>query len=87
MLWFQFMLGWIANQPADALWFLPRVSGGWRGVAWAVFIVQFAVPLFLLLIRAVKSSPRSLLQLAAVVLFMQLVFVYYLVVPPLRHRA
>ena len=32
MLWFQFMLGWIANQPADALWFLPRVSGGWR--AW-----------------------------------------------------
>jgi hypothetical protein len=84
MLWFQFMLGWIANQPADALWFLPRVSGGWRGVAWAIFIVQFAVPLFLLLMRAVKSSPRSLLQLAAVVLFMQLVFVYYLVVPPFQ---
>ena len=42
MLWFQFMLGWIANQPADALWFLPRVNGGWRGVAWAIFIVQFA---------------------------------------------
>ena len=32
--------------------------------------------------RAVKSSPRSVLKLAAVVLFMQLVFAYYLVVPP-----
>ena len=82
MLWFQFMLGWIANQPADALWFLPRVRGGWQGVAWAVFIAQFAVPLFLLLMRAVKSNPRLLGRLAGLVLFMQLVFVYYLVIPP-----
>jgi hypothetical protein len=82
MLWFQFMLGWIANQPADALWFLPRVRGGWQGVAWALFLVQFALPLFLLLMRAAKSNPRILVQVAAVTLFMQLVFVYYLVLPP-----
>ena len=82
MLWFQFMLGWIANQPADALWFLPRVRGGWQGVAWALFLVQFAVPLFLLLMRAVKADSRTLVGVASLVLFMQLVFVYYLVIPP-----
>lgn len=82
MLWFQFMLGWIANQPADALWFLPRVRGGWQGVAWAVFLVQFAVPLFLLLMRTVKSNPHRLVRVAELALFMQLVFVYYLVIPP-----
>jgi hypothetical protein len=81
MLWFQFMLGWIANQPADALWFMPRARGGWKGVAWALFIVQFAMPLFLLLMRAVKSNPRSFARVAGVTLFMQLVFVYYLIVP------
>ena len=84
MLWFQFMLGWMANQPADALWFLPRVAGGWRTVAWAIFLVQFAGPLFLLLFRWVKSNPRILGRVAAVILLMQLVFVYYLVIPPFR---
>jgi hypothetical protein len=81
MLWFQFMLGWIADQPADALWFLPRVAGGWRVVAWFVFLLQFAVPLFLLLMRVVKATPQRLMGVAAIVLLMQLVFVYYLVVP------
>ena len=81
MLWFQFMLGWIANQPADALWFLPRVAGGWQAVAWALFLFQFGIPLFLLLMRAVKSHPGALVRLAAAVLLMQLVFVFYLVIP------
>lgn len=81
MLWFQFMLGWIADQPTDALWFLPRVAGGWRVVTWFVFLLQFAIPLFLLLMRVVKAAPQRLMGVAAIVLLMQLVFVYYLVVP------
>ena len=81
MIWFQFMLGWIANQPADALWFLPRVRGGWQAVAWALFLVQFGGPLFLLQMRGIKSDPRWFLPVAGVMLFMQLVYVYYLVIP------
>jgi hypothetical protein len=81
MMWFQFMLGWIANQPADALWFLPRARGGWQGVAWALFLVQFGGPLFLLQMRGIKSNPRWFLRVAAVTLFMQLVYVYYLIIP------
>jgi len=81
MMWFQFMLGWIANQPADALWFLPRARGGWKIVAWALFLIQFAGPLFLLQMRAIKSDPRWFLRVAGVTLFMQLVYVYYLIIP------
>jgi hypothetical protein len=81
MMWFQFMLGWIANQPADALWFLPRARGGWQVVAWALFLIQFAGPLILLQMRAIKSDPRWFLRVAGVTLFMQLVYVYYLIIP------
>jgi hypothetical protein len=81
MMWFQFMLGWIANQPADALWFLPRARGGWQVVAWALFLIQFGGPLFLLQMRGVKSDPRWFLRVAGVTLFMQLVYVYYLIIP------
>jgi hypothetical protein len=82
MLWFQFMLGWIANLPTDVLWFLPRTRGGWQWVTWALCIAQFIVPLFLLLTRSVKSNPKTLVRVAGLVLVMQLVFSYYLVIPP-----
>jgi len=82
MLWFQFMLGWIANLPSDVLWFWPRTRGGWRWVTWALGIAQFGVPLFLLLARSVKSNPQILVRVAGLVLFMQLVFAFYLVIPP-----
>jgi hypothetical protein len=84
MLWFQFMLGWIADMPTDVLWFSPRTEGGWKWVTWALCILQFGVPLFLLLMRSVKSNPKILVRVAGIVLFMQLVFAFYLVIPPFR---
>ena len=81
MLWFQFMLGWIGDLSSDALWFMPRSRGGWYWVCWALGILGFGVPFFLLLMRSVKSRPTILVRVAGVVLFMQLVFAFYLVVP------
>jgi hypothetical protein len=81
MVWFQYMLIWIANLPYEVLWYLPRSSGGWQYVAWALFVFHFAIPFFLLLMRDVKQHLPTLAKVAGLILFMQLVHYYYLVMP------
>jgi hypothetical protein len=81
MVFFQYMLIWIANMPADVIWYRPRETGGWQFVAYTLFIANFAVPFFMLLMREVKQTPRLFGPLAGVVLVMQLVYGYYLVQP------
>src|SRR5262249_31640251 len=68
---FQFMLIWIANLPQEVIWYTARSHGGWEWVAGALVVLQFAVPFFLLLQRAVKRNPVSLAGVAGLVLFMQ----------------
>jgi hypothetical protein len=81
MVFFQFMLIWIANMPVDIIWYLPRETGGWQYVAYTLFVVNFAVPFFMLLMRRVKQTPWLFGPLAAVIVFMQLAYGYYLVQP------
>lgn len=81
MVWFQFMLIWIANLPVDVIWYVPRSRGGWQWVAYAIFVLHFAVPFFLLLMRAVKQTPRLVAWVAGLIAFMQLVYDYYQVMP------
>ena len=50
-------------------------------MAWALFVFHFVVPFFLLLMRDVKQHPPTLAKVAGLILFMQLVFDYYLVMP------
>jgi hypothetical protein len=81
MAWFQFMLIWIANLPVDVVWYVARSQGGWLWVTWANFVLHFAVPFFLLLLRVVKQTPRVMRWLGGLMLLMQLVFDYYQVLP------
>jgi hypothetical protein len=81
LVWFQFMLIWIANLPYEVIWYLPRSRDGWQWVAWALFVLHFAIPFFLLLLRDIKRDPVTLAQVAGLLLFMQLVFQYYQVMP------
>jgi hypothetical protein len=81
VVYFQYMLVWIANLRYDAIWYLARDSVAWQWVAWMLVVFHFAVPFFLLLARGVKRSPRSLAQVAGLILFMQLVYMYYQVMP------
>jgi hypothetical protein len=81
MVWFQFMLIWIANLPHEVAWYLPRSRGGWQWVAQALFVFHFAIPFFLLLMREVKRHLPTLAKVAGLLLVMQLVYVHYLVMP------
>src|SRR5262249_37302134 len=46
-----------------------------------LFVFHFAIPFFLLLQRDIKQDPRRLAQVAWLILFMQLVFMYFQVMP------
>jgi hypothetical protein len=81
MVFFQFMLIWIADLPTDVLWFLPRSEGGWYYVVWLIFIFNFAIPFFLLLMRDVKRDARALARVGGLVLGSHILYSYYTVIP------
>jgi hypothetical protein len=81
MAFFQFMLVWIANLPYDVAYYTARDSAGWKVVAWLLFVLHFAVPFFLLLVRSIKRNPRWLAGLAGLILLMHLVFIFFEVLP------
>jgi hypothetical protein len=85
LVYFQYMLVWIANLPYDVSWFTPRLHDGWQYVAWALVVFGFFIPFFLLLMRDVKRNPASLAWVAALLLLMQLAFMYYQVQPSFRN--
>ncbi len=81
MAWFQFMLVWIANLRADVVWYVPRTSLAWKGVAWAILFLHFALPFFLLLMRPIKRNSTAVAWIAGLILVMQMVFIVYQVAP------
>jgi hypothetical protein len=81
MAFFQFMLIWMANLRREVIFYLPRSQDGWQCVAWAIFLFHFAVPFFLLLLRDVKRSPAALMRVAALLLFMRLIYLYWEIMP------
>jgi hypothetical protein len=86
MVWFQFMLVWIGNLPVDIVWYLPRASLGWKTVIIAVAVFHFAIPFFLLLMRPIKRNSKAMGWIAGLILFMQLVFMYYQTIPGLAEN-
>jgi hypothetical protein len=80
----QFMLIWIADIPEEVPWYILRIDGGWRFVAGLLAVGHFLVPFFLLLSRDLKRSPRALSWVAAWLLFVHWIDVYWLVMPHLH---
>ncbi len=79
----QFMLIWIANIPEEVPWYILRIDGGWRWVGAFLALFHFIVPFFLLLNRAVTRNPVRLSCVAAWLLFVHWVDLYWLVMPHL----
>lgn len=81
MAWFQFMLIWIADLPHGTVWYLAHFRDGWNWFAAAGVVLHFVVPFFLLLFRAVKCSRVWLGSVAGAIAFMQLLFIFWQVIP------
>jgi Ni/Fe-hydrogenase subunit HybB-like protein len=77
----QFLLIWCGNLPEEIRWYAPRFQGGWQVFGWALVGCQFVLPFVLLLSRDIKQNPRMLFRVAALVLVMRLVDLFWQVVP------
>jgi hypothetical protein len=80
----QFLIIWSGNLPEEVPWYLHRLHGGWQGLAAMLVVFHFALPILLLLSRGTKKNPRRLGSVAAVLLFMRLVDLVWLIGPELH---
>ncbi len=77
----QYMLIWYANLPEETTFFIPRSVGGWAAVSISLIIFKFIVPFLVLLPRWTKRLSAVMVVTASLVLFMQLVDIYWLIYP------
>jgi hypothetical protein len=80
----QFLIVYSGNIPEETVWFIRRTSGGWGYIAWGLVIFHFAVPFLILLMQDLKRKPKKLAAVAAFILFMRLVDMFFLIGPSPR---
>ncbi|MGH9669509.1 MAG: hypothetical protein ACRD3A_05280 [Terriglobales bacterium] len=77
----QVLIIWSGNLPEEITWYRVRLEGGWRAVGGVLLVFQFLLPFLLLLSRDLKRHGRTLAAVAAAVLVMRYVDLYWLVAP------
>ncbi len=77
----QLLIIWAENLPREISWYVPRLQTGWLLVGVALVLLHFALPLVLLLFRAIKDSPLRLGWLAVAMVAAHALDVVWLVLP------
>jgi hypothetical protein len=80
----QMMLIWIANLPEETPFYIVRMRGEWAAVGIALIIGHFFVPFAFLLSRDLKRNPIHLSLVAGWALLMNLLDIFWLVMPTLN---
>jgi hypothetical protein len=77
----QFLITWEGNLKDEIPWYVSRSFGGWAGIGIVLIVLHFFLPFFLLLMKPVKRRLRSLSLVAALIFFLSMIDVYWLVMP------
>lgn len=77
----QFLIIWSGNLPELTPFYITRFSGGWQSIGVFLAVFHFAVPFLLLLMRPIKKNPRALLLIAAWLLGMRWVDLFWYLRP------
>jgi hypothetical protein len=80
----QYIIIWTGNIPDEVVWYLERLKNGWGVALWALFILQFFIPFFVLLSESVRGSTKALLWLATATLALRYLEAAVLILPPLK---
>ena len=81
----QYMLIWYANIPEETIYFLRRADNGWLPYLLLLPALKFVVPFLVMLPRDAKRNPRTLVPVAALLLFAQFWELYLMVGPAMGH--
>ncbi len=82
----QYLIIWSGNLQDEIPWYVVRASGKWAWVALALIIFHFAIPFVLLLMRFIKRRKRILAAVAAGLIIMSVVDIYWLTVPAFERQ-
>ena len=77
----QLLIIWSANLPEEITWYMTRLEGGWQYVAYGLLVFHFAVPFLFLISSTMKSKTKLLAALAAGLIFMRWVDLYWITAP------
>jgi hypothetical protein len=77
----QWLIIWAGNLPDEISWYMARLSGGWAYVGLVLVLFHFAVPFVFLLSRPFKRDIRRLVWLAAGLMVMGLVDLFWMIEP------
>jgi len=80
----QLLIIWAGNLPEEIQFYIPRFQGGWEWVGVFLVAFQFALPFFVLLSRAAKRRAWAIGLLAALIMAVHLVDLFWLVAPTFR---
>jgi hypothetical protein len=77
----QFLIIWSGNIPEETPWYYHRLNGGWQVPAMMLMIGHFFLPFFALISRHAKRNYRVVSTVAGWIVFIQIVFVFWTVMP------
>jgi hypothetical protein len=77
----QFLIIWAGNIKDEIPWYITRAFGSWGKLAVVLIVLHFALPFLLLLQRNIKRRVHRLSVVAALLLVLSVVDVYWLMVP------
>lgn len=77
----QFLIIWSGNIPEETGWYLVRMKGAWGWMGVMLVFLHFAFPFLVLLQQDFKRKAKMLASIAAFILLMRLVDMYYLIGP------
>jgi len=81
----QFLIIWSGNLREEIPWYLSRARGEWAWLALFLIVFHFAVPFALLLSRDLKRKKRTLSVVAAALILMSWIDLYWIVMPSFDH--
>ena len=77
----QWLIIWAGNLPNEITFYLKRINHGWGYVAVFLALFHFCIPFVILLSRPFKRDIRKLVWLAAWLLFMRFVDLFWIIEP------
>ena len=80
----QFLIVWSANLPEEIPWYLRRFHGGWGAVGMLIVVCHFALPFLLLLSRDLKRNGGRIIYIAAFIVMMRAVDLFWIIAPGVR---